>query len=56
MMLRLGRQARWPFPPGVGVDEHLAETFRILRTKWGEVPGGEQTRVRSQDLLKVSDP
>jgi SAM-dependent methyltransferase len=55
MMLRLGRQARWPFPPGVGADEHLTETFRILRTKWGEVPGGERTRVRSKDLLKLSD-
>ena len=55
MMLRLGRQARWPFPPGVDADEHLRETFRILRTKWGEVPGGEQTRVRSEHLLKLSD-
>jgi SAM-dependent methyltransferase len=55
MMLRLGKQARWPFAPGVDADEHLAETFRILRTKWGEVPGGEQTRVRSEHLLKLSD-
>lgn len=55
MSLGFRRQARWPFPPGTGVDEHLAETFRILRTKWGEVPGGEQTRVRSENLLKLSD-
>lgn len=55
MTLSFRRQARWPFSPGVGADENLAETFRILRTKWGEVPGGEQTRVRSEDLLKLSD-
>jgi len=55
MKLTLRRQARWPFAPGIGADRHLAETFRILRTKWGEVPGGEQTRVRSEDLLKLSD-
>ena len=55
MTLGFRRQARWPFTPGEGADEHLAESLRILRTKWGEVPGGEQTRVRSADLLKVSD-
>lgn len=55
MKLGFGRQARWPFPPGVGADENLAETFRILRTKWGEVPGGEQTRVRSESWLRLSD-
>lgn len=55
MMLSLRRQARWPFPPGVGADQHLAETFRILRSKWGEVPHGEETRARSEDLLKLSD-
>ncbi len=55
MTFSLRRQARWPFQPGVGADEHLGESLRILRTKWGEVPGGEQTRVRSKDLLKVSD-
>jgi len=55
MMLSLRRQARWPFPPGVGADQHLAETFRILRNKWGEVPHGEETRARSEDLLKLSD-
>jgi len=55
MKLSFRRQARWPFTPGVGADEHLAESFRVLRAKWGEIPGGEQLRVRSADLLKVSD-
>jgi SAM-dependent methyltransferase len=54
-MLSFRRQARWPFTPGVGPDEHLTESFRILRTKWGEVPHGEETRARSEDLLKFSD-
>lgn len=39
MMLGFRRQAQWPFTPGVGADEHLAESLRILRAKWGEVPG-----------------
>lgn len=55
MKLAFGRQARWPFAPGVGADENLAETFRILRAKWGEVPHGEETRARSEDLLKLPD-
>jgi SAM-dependent methyltransferase len=55
MTLGFRKQAKWPFPPGVGGDEHLGESLRILRTKWGEVPGGEQTRLRSEDLLKMSD-
>ena len=55
MMLGFRRQAKWPFTPGVDADEYLGESLRILRTKWGEVPGGELTRVRSEDLLKVSD-
>jgi SAM-dependent methyltransferase len=55
MKLSFRRQARWPFTPGVGADEHLAESFRVLRAKWGEIPGGEQLRVRSADLLKASD-
>jgi SAM-dependent methyltransferase len=55
MKLSFRRQAHWPFAPGVGADENLAETFRILRTKWGEVPQGEQTRARSEDLLRLSD-
>ena len=55
MTLGFRRQAKWPFPPGVGADQYLRDSLRILRTKWGEVPGGEQTRLRSEDLLKVSD-
>ena len=55
MKLNLRRQARWPFTPGAGADQHLGETLRILRTKWGEVPHGEQTRARSEDLLRLSD-
>jgi len=51
----LKKEAAWPFEPGVGADEHLRESLRILRTKWGEVPAGEVTRVVSEDLLKLSD-
>ncbi|MGO9209713.1 MAG: class I SAM-dependent methyltransferase [Terriglobales bacterium] len=53
---RLGlNQAAWPFEPGVGEDAHLRKSLEILRTKWGEVPAGELTRVMSQDLMKLSD-
>ena len=55
MTLGFRRQAKWPFTPGTGTDEHLGESLRILRIKWGEVPRGEQTRVCSEDLLNVPD-
>jgi SAM-dependent methyltransferase len=55
MKLAFRRESAWPFEPGVGEDVHLRESFRVLRTKWGEVPAGEATRVMSQDLLNLSD-
>lgn len=55
MKLSLGRKDRWPFPPGVGADANLTETFRILRGKWGEVPHTEEARARSEKLLQLSD-
>jgi 2-polyprenyl-3-methyl-5-hydroxy-6-metoxy-1,4-benzoquinol methylase len=57
-MLRLLRgkgQSSWPTKPGHGSDALLADSFGILRTKWGEVPGGERTRVASENLLDLSE-
>lgn len=54
-MLRRKSNALWPSTPGQGTDTLLADSLRILRTKWGEVPGGEVTRVMSRDLLQLSD-
>ena len=57
MLKLLGRKGRssWPTEPGQGSDALLAESFRILRAKWGEVPAGEYTRKMSKDLLSLSD-
>src|SRR5438477_8149474 len=56
IMFGLGRrQPQWPVTPGAGADEHLRESFDLLRTKWGEIPHGELHRVRSEKLLELSD-
>lgn len=54
-VLKRKNRASWPTNPGQGSDALLADSFRILRTKWGEVPGGEYARTMSADLLRLSD-
>jgi SAM-dependent methyltransferase len=53
----VNRKARgsWPTNPGQGSDALLADSFRILRAKWGQVPGGLGARVMSANLLRLSD-
>jgi RimJ/RimL family protein N-acetyltransferase len=56
-MLRMlsKRRSAWLKNPGQGADANLRESFDILRKKWGQVPGGEATRVMSADMLQLSD-
>ncbi len=53
--LRKRAQSPWSCNPGQGADAQLAESFQILRKKWGQIPGGERTRLMSEDLLLLSD-
>jgi len=43
----------WPID--IATDRTLKKSFDVLRTKWGEVPDGWMDRVRTTDLLKLSD-
>jgi SAM-dependent methyltransferase len=45
----------WPCTPGVGGDELLRDSFDLLRRKWGEVPATQDARIKSADLLEMSD-
>jgi len=49
------RLPQWPATPGIGADQHLRESFDILRRKWSEIPHGELDRIRSERLLEMSD-
>jgi len=54
-ILRRKQIAAWPANLGQGTDALLADSFGVLRTKWGQVPGGESNRVMSADLLGLMD-
>lgn len=43
------------WPVDLSADTTLKESFDILRRKWGEVPGGKDERVKTRDLLNMSD-
>lgn len=47
------RSPNWPVD--LSSDPTLKKSFDVLRMKWGEVPGGEQDRVKTSDLLRLSD-
>jgi SAM-dependent methyltransferase len=43
------------WPVDVSSDPTLKKSFDVLRAKWGEVPGGEHQRVKTNDLLQLDD-
>jgi len=47
--------AIWPCTPGAGSDALLKDSFDLLRKKWIEVPATRVARIKSADLLEMSD-
>jgi|ERR1017187_4782140 SAM-dependent methyltransferase len=43
------------WPVDLASDPTLKKSFDVLRTKWGEVPRGDQDRVKTSDLLQLDD-
>ncbi len=43
------------WPVDLNADPTLRKSFDILRRKWSEVPGGKDARVKTHDLLRLTD-